>query len=114
MPTVNLPDGLYASVGTSMAQDLGTQVDRTDDGAPAVRDLYSQARYSIAAKFAIVSRTQQDTLRAFFWNNRAAEILININGATYACYVVGEIRTSFGMGSGRGSVDVQLLGREVV
>lgn len=114
MPTVNLPEGLYASVGTSMAQDLGTVVDRTDDGAPAVRDLYSQARYNIAAKFAIVSRTQQDTLRAFFWNNRAAEILMTLNGTVYACYVVGEIRTSFNMGSGRGAVDVQFRAREVV
>lgn len=114
MPTVNLPEGLYAFVGTSMGQDLGTKIDRTDDGGVAGRDLYSEARYPLSVKFAVLSRAQQKTLRDFLWNNRTAEILINLNGTTYACYVVGEIRTNFSMGAGRGAVDVQLLGREVV
>lgn len=113
MPTVNLPAGLYVTVGTSMEQDTGTVVDRTDDGAPALRDLYAQPWYNIAAKFAVVTKVQQDTLRAFLWNNRAAELLIDLNGTTYACYVVGPIRTSFSHGSGLASVDVQLRGREV-
>jgi len=114
MPTVSLPAGLYAFVGTTMSQELGTVVDRTDDGAPALRDLYAQPWYNIAAKFTILTRAQQDTLRAFLWNNRAAEILISINGTTYACYLIGEIRTSFNLGAGRGAVDVQMRGREVV
>jgi hypothetical protein len=113
MPTVNLPADLYLTVGANIEQDTGTVLDRTDDGAPALRDLYAQPWYNIAAKFSLVSRAQQDTLRAFFWNNRTAELLIDLNGTTYACYVAGTIRTSFSQGGGYGSLDVQLRGREV-
>lgn len=113
MPAVSLPEWMYFTLETSMGQDLGTVVDRTDDGAPALRDLYSQTRFNIDAKFSVVTREQLQLLRAFFWNNRAAEILVNLNGAVYACYVVGEVRTSFSTSAGRGTVAVDLLGREV-
>lgn len=114
MPTVPLPTDLYISVGTSMEQDTGTVIDRTDDGASAARDLYAACYYNLNARFKVASAEQQATLRAFFWNNRTAEILITINRVVYACYLTGPARTSFDYGAGFGSVNIQARAREVV
>lgn len=85
---VTLPAEYRLLQSSSLQEDTGVAVDKTDDGANASRDLYPQSYYDIKAEFGPQPQTQQDALMAFLRANRLGEIDITLRGTVYRCRVL--------------------------
>ena len=109
---VTLPTEYRLLQSSTLQEDTGVAVDKTDDGANASRDLYPQSYYEIRAQFGPQPTGQQNDLMAFLRANRFAEIDITLRGSVYRCRVVQAPTVGF-LGGLRGQVSVLLRGYSV-
>ncbi|MDP3228403.1 MAG: hypothetical protein Q8N13_10565 [Acidovorax sp.] len=73
---------------STLQEETGVAVDKTDDGANVSRDLYPRSYYDIKAQFGPQRTAQREALMAFLRANRSAEIDITLRGSVYRCRVV--------------------------
>lgn len=107
-----LPVSMYLTVSSSMEQATGVVIDQTDDGQRTSRDFFVAPVYTISAKYTLVDKAAQDTLRAFFFANRNVELLVVLNDTNFACRVIGNLKYGYN-GNGYSTLDVTYLGREM-
>lgn len=86
---VSIPEQFKVSLPTTVTDDYGTVIDYTDDGASHIRDLYPNAYYQIDAVWDLLDKTDAETLRSFLLFNRSGIILIDVDGITYRCKMIG-------------------------
>jgi hypothetical protein len=64
------------------------------------RDLYSQARFIISAKFNFMEEADAETLETFLQNNRTVPIELILRQYTYHAYMVSEVNREYNGGEG--------------
>lgn len=86
MAAILLPQYRF-TVTSSMSEDTGVVVDKTDDGANASRDLYARSYFDFQIEFAMQPVSGHATLMAFLRSNRAEEIDLTLDGVVYRCRI---------------------------
>lgn len=97
---VAFPTGLNLCTGTVLEEDDGVVIDKTDDGAMAVRQLYSTTYYMIDAVWNALPRDKHNTLRSFLSSNRTSELTLTVDDATYTVRQIAPLKTPYQHGNG--------------
>lgn len=95
------PDGLGLCVGTALEDEDGVKIDITDDGAPALRQMYPQTYYVIDAAWTALTRELHATLRNFLSTNRLNELTLVVDDASYTVRQVSPLKTPYRYGGGK-------------
>lgn len=85
---VTLPPQYRFTTSSTLSEDTGVAVDKTDDGATALRGLYPYSYFDIDVDFAALPIAEHLLLMAFLRTNKLAEIAFSIDGEAYLCRIV--------------------------
>lgn len=107
---VAFPSGLNLCTGTILEEEDGVVIDRTDDGAMAVRQLYPQSYYVIDATWSALTREKHDTLRSFLSSNRVNELTLTLDDGTYDVRQISPLKASYQYGNGMVSASCRFRG----
>lgn len=92
---VTLPAQFTLTPSSTVTEETGVAVDKTDDGANALRDLYPKSYFDLQAEFTEMHMDNYPALLTFLRTNRLFEIDILLDGITYRMTITKPPVTKF-------------------